>query len=193
MGTFSSDSAGRRALRRLSVFALCLSLGIAAGCGRPQQQQTSAPNAAPGGGTEPHVTAIASAALPAIVAAKPSGGVNMEGISTRSGGRESATTVAMRPADSLYLMGWAFPADGTGGCSAIGLAVDGKRVFPGTYGFRRADVAAFYKDRSRVDVGYSIVVPAADLGRGTHHAYVVCMDSAQGASRSHDPLTVTVR
>jgi len=90
-------------------------------------------------------------------------------------------------------MGWAFPAEGTGGCSAIGLAVDGKRVFPGTYGFRRADVAVFYKDRSRIDVGYSIVVPATDLGRGTHHGYVVCLDSAQGASRSHDPLTITVR
>ncbi len=189
-GCVSLAVLARRGASHLASFSLCLSLGIAAGCGGPAEEQT-APSAA-----KPHLTTIASSALAAVFAARPSGNVAMDSIGTstgEAGAKGLATTLTLDRSQSLYVLGWAFPPAEKGGCSAIGLAIDGKLVFPGTYGYRRPDVAVFYKDRSRTDVGYGIAVPASSLGRGSHRGFVVCMDSAQSASRSFHPLTIRVR
>ena len=139
------------------------------------------------------MTAIAAAAYPAAFAAAASGGIAIDAAGTDSTVHTYSASPVIAKTQSLSVIGWAFPPSANGGCSAIGLAVDKKHVYPGTYGYGRPDVASQYKNDELTNVGYSIAVPATALGAGTHTAYVVCYDSPQSASRSFNPLTIRVR
>jgi hypothetical protein len=172
------------------LIGICLLLVASAGCGRPVGDTDTASSQ---GAVTPHLSVISGAARTAAFAAGPSGGIAMDAIDSQPGGRGTATTLTLGKSQSLSIVGWAFPPSATGGCSAIGLTLDNKRVFPGTYGYGRVDVATNYKNDALTNVGYSIVVPASKLGTGTHHAFVVCIDAAQAATRSFNPLTITVR
>ena len=120
----------RRELRLARFLGVCLMLASSAGCGRPlQEEQSAAPAQAV---VVPHLTKIASPAYAAAFAAPPSASVDIDRIDPPGASRAHPFAVSLKTSQSLTVLGWAFPGTEKGGCSAIGLTVDNKHVFPGT-------------------------------------------------------------
>lgn len=194
-----------------AVIAVCGVLAFVAGCGGPVDRgdgvtglaarpASSAPpvrETPPARETPPpqpsaRSRAFTPAELAAARHAKAGGIVSVDVLDTRPGGtRHDALTIA--PNDTLHVVGWAFAETVNAPCDVVGLVIDGKQVVPAQYGYARSDVAAFYKDPSRTNVGYSVEVPAARLGRGEHPVTVVCIARGAVATGVSGRLRVTVR
>lgn len=168
----------------LTAFFALSSIAIVAGCGRPVSNVSVTQN------SEATLTTIAPSDYPAAFAAVPSATVTVEIFGSSGSSGFAGGTITLRHRQTLNVGGWAFPAKGV--CSAVGLAVDGKRMFPSYYGGAREDVAAVYKDIAKTNVEYFAKVSGLILGLGMHHAYVVCLDSEGTASRNPTLLTVNV-
>lgn len=137
------------------------------------------------------MTTISPSDYAAAFAAVPSSTVTVEIFGTTGSSGFASKTVTLRRRQTLSIGGWAFPAKGV--CAAVGLAVDGKRMFPSYYGGAREDVAAAYKDIAKTNVEYFVKVSGTILGAGVHHANVICLDSEGSASRNPTLLTVDVK
>ena len=124
--------------------------------------------------------------------AKASGMVSVDVLDTNAAGAHQ-TSLTVAPRDTVHVVGWAYHESLNAPCANVGLLVDGKRAYPAAYGYARPDVAAFYKDRARTNVGYSIAVPAATIGNGTHSATVVCLAPNGPATSSSGTLQIIVR
>ena len=185
--------------RAVAAIAVCGVLAFVAGCGGPKQTtSTVSTPASPEVAPPPRPPAAARVSkftrseFEAARDAKTSGMVSVDVLDVRAdGAHHDALTIAS--GENLHVIGWAFFEPRNVRCEAVGLLVDGKTIYPGLYGYARSDVAAFYKDASRTDVGYSIVVPAARLGTGAHSATVVCAPSRGAATRYASALQITVR
>ena len=193
---------GRRAI---ALMAGCAAVAFALGCNKPAERssETSTTTTANGTAAQPPAAAPPAAARPAVafsaaqnsaaVSAKSGGGVSIDVLDARTDGARNPDGVTVGAGDTLHVLGWAYDERKKAPCEVLGLLVDGKRVFAGSYGYPRADVAAFYKDPARTNVGYSIAVPAAQLGNGAHTASVVCVGPGNDAVGNGHAVAVTVR
>ena len=191
--------AARPSRRTAPIMAGCAVLALVVGCGKPSEQsQTTA--AAPAGGATPQPAALAAAIrvvplsstqLEAAHHVKVGGTVAVDVLDVRPDGtHQEAVTIGA--ADTLHVIGWAYDDSKAMPCDAIALVVDKNHIFSGSYGYARTDVAAFYKDPARTNVGYGIAVPAGKLGAGSHAAQVVCV-VANDARTTPRALNVIVR
>jgi hypothetical protein len=195
----------RPSRRAIAAISVCGVLGFIVGCGGPKDRSADTSQAA----ATPSAVSAASAAPAAPVAAarmstftaadlsaakqaKASGLVAVDVLDVRANGaHHEALTLA--PNQTLNVIGWAYDEPRNAPCVAVGLMVDGKRIYPALYGYARPDVAAFYKDPMRTNVGYSLALPAAKLSRGDHVATVVCVAPASAATRYSGQLQIAVR
>jgi hypothetical protein len=138
------------------------------------------------------IAAFTISELDAARHASTEGAVAVDVLDLQSHGARNPDGVTLAAGDTLYVLGWAFIAPSNAACDAIGLLVEGN-IYPGAYGFARPDVAASFKDPARTNVGYSIAVPAALLGAGSHAANVICVGPQGAARRTAQALAVAVR
>lgn len=86
---------------------------------------------------------------------------------------QGAHPVSLRRSEALEIDGWAFDAPDRSRCAAVVAVIDG-RVFSGTYGLDRSDVAAVMGDDHRF-TGFRIVVGGSSAGQGRHAVDVRCV------------------
>ena len=181
-----------------AIMAGCAVLALIVGCGKPAEQAQTTAAAPPGGAASPsvaraiRVAPFSAAQLVAAYHAKGGGGVAVDVLDVRPDGAHNADGVTIGAADTLYVIGWAYDDSKRAPCDAIGLVVDEKRVFSGSYGYARTDVAAFYKDPARTNVGYGITVPARKFGTGSHTVQVACVAKSD-ARTTPSALKITIR
>lgn len=196
LGAAIVASSSRRAA---PVIAVCGMLAFVVGCGSHKDDAGGSASSNPTPSSiaslpteTPHLGKLTQSEITAARIAKPSGMVSIDVLDMRADGtHHDAITVA--PREKLHVIGWAYLEPRMAQCEAVGLLVDGKTVYPGLYGYARPDVASFYKDPARTNVGYSIEVAAARLGAGAHKATVVCVASPGLATRYANPVQITVR
>ena len=174
------------------VIVACGVLGFVAGCSGPAKTsdtQTTTTMAV----TPLPAPPLSEAQRGAAQRAKPGGGVSVDVFDARPDGAANVGGVTVAASATLNVLGWAFDESKHATCGAVGLVVDGKNVFPASYGSARTDVAAFYKDPARTNVGYIIKVPARDLGAGAHATRVACIGADGASGTSGVVRNVTVR
>jgi len=94
-------------------------------------------------------------------------------------------TVHVARRGKLELAGWAVDRNASRPAAAVDILVDG-RAFTAQTGRRRDDVSSYFHQPRFATSGYSIEIPAAAIGRGTHHLRVRIYVAA-GASFVESP------
>jgi hypothetical protein len=140
----------------------------------------------------PRVSELSTSDVKGAVSAPASGLVAID-ISDRAPGvSRKVTGLELGLHDTWTVAGWALDQDADTPCEAVGVVIDGRRSDSVSYGFARVDVARYFHDSARTNVGYSVQVPAAWLGAGHHVAVIICKNKAGKLRRSSDKIEVDV-